>query len=85
MKPVALVADALLDCTKRRDMVLDSFLGSGTTLLAAERAGRICYGMELEGRYIDLAIRRWQQLTGEEARHAVTGETFNSKEARDGR
>jgi len=80
VKPVALVADALLDSSLRGEIVLDSFLGSGSTLLAAERVGRICYGMEYEGRYIDLAIRRWQRFTGEQARHALTGETFNSKE-----
>ena len=77
VKPVALVADALLDASARGDVVLDSFLGSGTTLLAAERVGRICCGMEFEPRYVDLAIRRWQQLTGEQATHAGTGRTFD--------
>ena len=80
MKPVALIADALLDSSARGEIVLDCFLGSGSTLLAAERVGRICYGMEYEGRYVNLAIRRWQQLTGEQARHAVTGELFDSME-----
>jgi DNA modification methylase len=76
VKPLALVADALLDCSARGDLVLDSFLGSGTTLMAAERVGRVCYGMEFDPGYVDVAIRRWQQLTGEFATHAVTGETF---------
>jgi DNA modification methylase len=76
-KPVALVADALLDCSARRDIVLDSFLGSGSTLLAAERVGRVCYGVEIEPRYVDLAIRRWQTLTGERAVLASTGMSFD--------
>jgi DNA modification methylase len=77
VKPVALVADALLDCSARRDIVLDSFLGSGSTLLAAERVGRICYGVEIEPRYVDLAIRRWQPLTGERAILASSGMSFD--------
>ncbi len=76
VKPINLVADALLDCSARKDIVLDSFLGSGTTLLAAERTGRTCYGLELSPRYVDLAICRWQALTGEPAIHALTGQTF---------
>jgi len=51
-------------CSNRGDIVLDSFLGSGTTLLAAERTGRICRGVELDPLYVDTAIRRWQNLTG---------------------
>jgi DNA modification methylase len=66
-KPVQLVLDALLDCSHRGEIVLDSFLGSGTTLLAAERTGRICRGIELDPLYIDTAIRRWQNLTGRDA------------------
>ena len=69
VKPVALVADALLDCSARGDAVLDSFLGSGTTLLAAERTGRRCYGIEIDAQYVDIAIRRWQRYTGERAIH----------------
>ena len=64
VKPVALVADAILDCSARGDIVLDPFLGSGTTLLAAERVGRICYGTELDPLYVDVIIRRWQVYTG---------------------
>ena len=77
VKPVALVADALLDSSARGEIVLDSFLGSGSTLLAAERIGRICYGMELEPRYVDLAIRRWQKHTGGRAIHGITGKAFD--------
>ena len=73
VKPVALVADAILDCSARGEIVLDSFLGSGTTLMAAERVGRVCYGMEIDPLYIDVAIHRWQRLTGNRAIHAVTG------------
>jgi DNA modification methylase len=76
VKPINLVADALLDCSARKDIVVDSFLGSGTTLLAAERTGRICYGLELSPSYVDLTICRWQALTGEPAVHALTGQTF---------
>lgn len=86
VKPVALIADAILDCSARGDVVLDPFLGSGSTLLAAERVGRRCYGMELDPRYVDLAIRRWQKLTGLQAVHAVSGQMFDTMEARhDGR
>jgi DNA modification methylase len=83
VKPVALVADALLDCSTRGDVVLDAFLGSGTTLLAAERVGRICYGIEIEPAYVDVAIRRWQQHTGEKAKLEKTGQLFDeiAKEA----
>lgn len=81
VKPVALVADALMDCSRRGEVVLDSFLGSGTTLIAAERVGRLCCGLELEPRYVDVAIRRWQALTGKPAIHARTGRTFEACEA----
>ena len=77
VKPVALVADALLDCSARGDLVLDSFLGSGTTLIAAERVGRICYAVEIDPGYVDVAIRRWQRHTGDHAVHQQTGKRFN--------
>jgi hypothetical protein len=60
VKPLALVAVAIKDCTRRQDIVLDTFCGSGTTILAAERVGRRAFGMELEPRYVDVAIRGWQ-------------------------
>jgi DNA modification methylase len=78
VKPVALIADAIMDCSARGDIVLDSFLGSGTTILAAERVGRRCYGMEIDPLYIDTAIRRWQAWSGEDAIHVVTGKSFNA-------
>ena len=77
VKPVAMIADALLDCSARGEIVLDPFLGSGSTLLAAERVGRICYGIEIEPIYVDTAIARWQRLTGENAIHSQSGRTFN--------
>jgi DNA modification methylase len=76
VKPVQLVADAILDCSARGEIVLDAFLGSGSTLIAAERVGRICYGIEIDPLYIDVAIRRWQRLTGEQAVHAASGKKF---------
>jgi DNA modification methylase len=80
-KPVQLVMDALLDCSHRGEIVLDSFLGSGTTLLAAERTGRICRGIELDPLYIDTAIRRWQNLTGRDAVRTSDGKLFREIEA----
>jgi DNA modification methylase len=80
IKPVELVADAILDCTARGDVVLDPFLGSGTTVIAAERAGRFCYGIELDPRYVDTIVRRWQLFTGLHAVHEVTGRTFAERE-----
>jgi len=77
IKPIAMVADALLDCSARGDIVLDSFLGSGTTLIAAERVGRVCNGIEIDPRYVDVAIRRWQKHTGDHAVHGVTGKRFD--------
>lgn len=76
VKPWALVADAIKDCTRRGDSVLDAFCGSGTTLIAAEKTGRVGFGMELDPGYVDVAVRRWQQLTGQDAVHAATGLTF---------
>jgi len=70
VKPVALVADAIMDCTARGDIVLDAFLGSGSTVIAAERVGRCCYGLELDPRYVDTIVRRWQVFTGDHARPA---------------
>jgi DNA modification methylase len=80
-KPVQLVMDALLDCSHRGEIVLDSFLGSGTTLLAAERTGRICRGIELDPLYIDTAIRRWQNLTGRDAVRLSDSKLFRELEA----
>ena len=75
-KPVELVADALLDVTRRGGMILDPFMGSGTTIIAAERTGRKARGIELDPRYVDVAVRRWKAFNSGHAVHAVTGRTF---------
>ncbi|MDU8944350.1 DNA modification methylase [Ovoidimarina sediminis] len=75
-KPLRMVMDALLDVTAPGDLVLDPFLGSGTTLLAAERTRRRCLGVEIEPCYVDVAIRRWQAMTSGQAVLAKTGQMF---------
>jgi DNA modification methylase len=77
VKPVAMVADAILDSSARGEIVLDAFLGSGTTVIAAERVGRRCYGLEFDPGYVDTVIRRWQALTGENARHVASDRSFD--------
>jgi DNA modification methylase len=67
VKPVAMVADAIVDCTAHGDIILDPFAGTGTTLLAAERVNRIAYAIERNPSYVDLAIRRWEKCTGKVA------------------
>ena len=76
VKPVAMLEDALLDLTNRGDLVLDPFLGSGSTLLAAEKTGRVCRGIELDPLYVDVILRRYEQTTGRPAVLEETGETF---------
>ena len=78
VKPVKLVADAILDCSKRGGIVLDAFAGSGTTLLAAQRTGRRGYGIELDPGYCDVIIRRLQSAANVEAVHQGSGKTFAS-------
>jgi len=80
VKPVAMVADAILDSTKRYDIVLDPFIGSGTSILAAERTGRRCFGIEIDSLYIDTAIGRWERLTGRKAQNS-RGLTFEQVRA----
>ena len=77
VKPVGMVADAILDCTARGDIVLDGFLGSGTTLIAAERTGRRCFGVELDPAYVDTIVKRWQRLSGGKAQHPESGRSFD--------
>ena len=84
-KPVALIADAIKDCTARGDLILDPFLGSGTAVIAAERSGRRCYGLELDPLYVDTIIRRWQRQTKLDAVHVEIGETFNNRDNERGR
>ncbi len=79
VKPVSMIADALRDVTKRGDIVIDTFMGSGSTLMAAEKTGRICFGTEIDPLYVDVAIRRWQVRTASDAVHAMTGELFSDR------
>jgi 16S rRNA G966 N2-methylase RsmD len=76
VKPVALVADAIRDVTHSGEIVLDAFMGSGTTILGAERTKRKAFGIEIEPKYIDVAIRRWEAMSGERAVLAITGQSF---------
>jgi hypothetical protein len=80
-KSVRMVVDAILDCTSRGDIVLDSVLGSGTSVIAAERTGRRCFGLELDPLYVDTMVRRWQRYTGGQAVHAESGRPFDELEA----
>jgi DNA modification methylase len=84
VKPTALVIDAIKDCSRRGDIVLDAFSGSGTTIIAAHKCRRKARAIELDPLYVDVAIRRWQVYTGESATMAVTGETFAEVEERRG-
>lgn len=70
MKPVELLAYQIGNNTKGEDIVLDPFLGSGSTLIAAQKLGRICYGLELDPRYVDVIVKRWEEYTGEKAQKA---------------
>lgn len=77
VKPVPMLVDAIKDCTKRGDIVLDPFGGSGSTLVAAERCKRRARLIEIDPLYCDVIVRRWQALTGKDAVHADTNQTFN--------
>jgi DNA modification methylase len=83
VKPVALVADAIKDCSHRGGLVADAFCGSGTILIAAERTGRKARALEVDASYVDVGVRRWQTYTGKAAVLETTGETFEQVE--DGR
>jgi len=76
VKPVALIADAIKDCSRRGDIILDVFGGSGSTLIAADQCGRVARLIEIDPLYCDTIIRRFERLTGEPARLAETGRTF---------
>jgi DNA modification methylase len=77
VKPVAMIADAMKDCSRRGSIVLDSFAGSGSTIMAAEQVGRRAYCMEIDPLYADVAIRRWQRATRKDAILQSTGQTFD--------
>ena len=85
VKPTAMLEDALLDLTNRGDLVIDPFLGSGSTLVAAEATGRVCRGVELDPLYVDVIIRRYEAATGNQAVLVETEETFQALGARRGR
>jgi DNA modification methylase len=77
VKPTAMLEDAMLDLSNRGDIVIDPFLGSGSTLVAAEKVGRVCRGVELDPLYVDVIIRRYEAITGEAAILLASGETFH--------
>jgi DNA modification methylase len=77
-KPVELVKEAILNSSKEKDIIFDPFSGSGSTLIACEKLNRICYGIELDTKFVDVIIQRWQQFTGKEAIHEQSGKTYNS-------
>jgi DNA modification methylase len=77
-KPVELMRKPILNHTKPGEQVYDPFLGSGTTLAAAELTGRICYGLELDPKYADVVVERWQALTGKKATLECNGRTFDA-------
>lgn len=81
VKPVSMVADAIKDCSKRGELVLDPFCGSGTILIAAEKTGRRARAIELDPRYVDVAIRRWEQHTGKRAHLLPMQESFEDVSA----
>jgi DNA modification methylase len=82
VKPTAMLQDALIDLTNRSEIVLDPFLGSGSTLIAAENIGRVCCGAELDPLYVDVIVRRYEATTGTSAILADTGEPFATVAAR---
>ena len=73
VKPVSMLVDVIKDCSYRSGIILDPFLGSGSTLIAAEQSGRRCFGIELDPIYVDVIIARWEKLTGEKAVHLACG------------
>jgi DNA modification methylase len=75
-KPVALMRRAILNNTRKKEIVYDPFQGSGSTLIAAEMTDRICYGLEIDPHYVDVVITRWQELTGKKAVLEADGRTF---------
>jgi DNA modification methylase len=76
VKPVALVADAIRDCSNRNDVILDPFGGAGTTMIAGERTGRRARLIEIDPHYVDVTVERWQRLTGRTAVLAGSGKLF---------
>jgi DNA modification methylase len=79
--PTELMRRPILNHTKRGELVYDPFLGSGTTLMAAQVTGRVCYGIDIDPKYTDVAVLRWQQFTGLEATFEGSGRTFEELRA----
>jgi DNA modification methylase len=75
-KPIELMRGPILNHLRRGELVYEPFLGSGTTLAAAELTERVCYGIELDPKYVDVVIQRWQALSGKEATLEGDGRTF---------
>ena len=82
MKPVALCIRAIINSSENNWIVSDPFLGSGTTLIAAEQLNRKCYGLEISPAYCDVIVQRWQTFTGKEAVNEATGLTFAATKAK---
>jgi DNA modification methylase len=82
VKPTAMLEDAILDLTDRGDIVIDPFLGSGSTIIAADKARRVCRGVELDPLYVDVIVRRYEAATDKRAILAETGEPFEALERR---
>ncbi len=82
-KPAELMRRPILNHTKRGDTVYDPFLGSGTALIGAEQSERLCYGVDIDSRYVDVAVQRWEQFSGDQAKLDGNGQTFQQvREAR---
>ena len=84
VKPVAMIADAILDCSAPGDIVLDNFCGAGSTIIAAERVGRTCYAIEIDPVYVDTAVKRWERRTGKLAIRAASRQLFETAEVTNG-
>jgi DNA modification methylase len=84
VKPTTLVADAIKDCSRRGDLVLDPFAGSGTTIIVAEKTGRRARAMEIDPHYCDVTVRRWETYAGKSVFHVATGLSFEEMEVRRG-
>ena len=82
VKPVAMLKDILLDASKPNDIVVDGFLGSGSTLIASEKVRRRCFGIEIDPRYVDVILTRYRNDTGDEPIHVESGLTFSELSAR---
>ena len=78
-KPVECMRRPIANNSRPRQSVYDPFLGAGTSLIAAEMTGRVCYGIELNPAYVDVIVRRWQLFTGRDALHQASGESFDER------